>query len=780
MADWPLLELASDSLVISYATALLARMGAAVVKAERQPGGDPLRRRHPVVSTPAGEVSLSFLHTCAGKSLVACDPCQPSVERDALIATASLVLSDGTGGDIEPAPGACLIVVRPFGATGPHRNWKAGSFSLFHAAGLGFVSPRAPQVGASELVPPQAPWGYPIEYLVGSYVAAVAAAVLVGRYSGVLEISGQEVLLPLVRREIAAVRYERQVPSRVSRLWEVGPSGIYETADGAVYASIIDDDQWFRFLALIGRRDLADVPGLRTARERFKSAAAVDALLVPWFKARSSREVFELCGRASVPVGSALSAADLLSAEQLQDRRVFVRNDDAGVSMPGVPVRGPGIAVGGPLMAESGSTAGSCQGAPAIGTASPDGSRPRGRRLGAPLAGKRVVEFTHVWAGPLCGQLLADLGCEVIRVEHVSRIDVHRTGGPWPDGVPGHNRSGVWNAQNRGKYSCSINLKTLDGQQAALELAASSDIVIENFRPGVLTRLGLSPERIWALNPMTVIVSLSGYGQNGPWSGYPAYGPMMDALGGLCWATQTPDGRPQSINGWLPDVSAAFIGAYAAAVGLALMQRAGHGHHYDVSQLEATVSLLPEAVGQAQLAPQAEVQANVVPGHGTVLAQFNQADSWAAIVIRSASDRAEVTRAITGFAAGTSTDGAVPPGDRTMVIQLIGDRDSLCDRLQRAGVECVPVMSAGDLLEDEHLRARGSFVTLDHAEVGPFLTYRSAVRPADSRDGWQWANFPAPLLGEHTDLVLGRLMRLPAETFDVISTLQPAEQRAWR
>jgi crotonobetainyl-CoA:carnitine CoA-transferase CaiB-like acyl-CoA transferase len=779
MAEWSILELASDSLAISYATALLLRTGATVVKAERQPGGDPLRQRHPMVSTAAGNVSLSFLHTCGGKSFVACDPSRPSADRESLIASASLIISDGTADDIGPIHGSCLILVRPFGATGPHRNWRASSFSLFHAAGLGYVSPRAPQTGASELVPPQAPWGYPIEYLVGSYIAAVAAAILVGRYTGVLEISEQEVLLPLVRREIAAVRYEGQVPSRLSRLWEVGPSGFYETADGVVYASIINDDQWLRFLGLIGRSDQADRPELQTARERFKSAPAVDALLAPWFKARSSREVFELCGRASVPVGPALSAEDLLSAEQLRERHALVRNDAARVSMPAVPVRGMGIA------ADSATAVDRLGGSvpPAASLVMKDvnpeatvGRTVKGRKLGAPLAGKRVVEFTHVWAGPLCGQLLADLGCEVIRVEHISRIDVHRTGGPWPDGMPGHNRSGVWNAQNRGKYSCSIDLKSPDGQQAALELAASSDIVLENFRPGVLGRLGLGPERIWALNPMTVIVSLSGYGQDGPWSGYPAYGPMMDALGGLCWATQTPAGSPQSINGWLPDVSAAFIGAYAAAVGLGQVQQAGKGHHYDVSQFEATVSLLPEAIGQAQLDQSGEVRANIVPGQSTILAQFNNADSWAAIVIRSESDLLEVARVIADFAAS----GSAYEGGQTAVIQLTGDRDSLCDRLQRAGVECVPVMSAQDLLGDEHLRARGSFVTLDHAEIGPYLTYRSAVRPLDPRDGWQWANFPAPLLGEHTDLVLGRLMRLNDDAFDAVATPAVTERPAWR
>jgi crotonobetainyl-CoA:carnitine CoA-transferase CaiB-like acyl-CoA transferase len=406
----------------------------------------------------------------------------------------------------------------------------------------------------------------------------------------------------------------------------------------------------------------------------------------------------------------------------------------------------------------------------------PAGGRVPARRLGAPLAGKRVVEFTHVWAGPLCGQLLADLGCEVIRVEHTSRIDIHRTGGPWPNGTPGHNRSGVWNAQNRGKYSCSIDLKSPGGQQAALELAAASDVVIENFRPGVLGRLGLGREQIWALNPMTVIVSLSGYGQDGPWSGYPAYGPMMDALGGLCWASQTVSGHPQSINGWLPDVSAAFMGAYAAAVGLGQVQEAGKGHHYDVSQFEATVSLLPEAIGQAQLAQAGKVQANVVPGLGTVIAQFNGADSWAAVVIRSESDLREVSRVLADFS-GPSSAGEPC---QTSVIQLTGDRDALCDRLQLAGIECVPVMSARDLLGDEHLQARGSFVTLNHAEVGPYVTYRSAVRPADPRDGWQWANFPAPLLGEHTDLVLSRLLRMNAGALDVTTTSTKTERTAWR
>jgi crotonobetainyl-CoA:carnitine CoA-transferase CaiB-like acyl-CoA transferase len=108
-----------------------------------------------------------------------------------------------------------------------------------------------------------------------------------------------------------------------------------------------------------------------------------------------------------------------------------------------------------------------------------------------PLQGTRVLELTHVWSGPLCGQVLADLGAEVIRIESHERLDIHRRGGPYPDKIAGINRSGTWNAQNRNKLGCTLDLKSAEGKSLFLELVAKSEVVIENFTPETMSRLGL-------------------------------------------------------------------------------------------------------------------------------------------------------------------------------------------------------------------------------------------------------------------------------------------------
>lgn len=275
-----------------------------------------------------------------------------------------------------------------------------------------------------------------------------------------------------------------------------------------------------------------------------------------------------------------------------------------------------------------------------------------------PLAGTRVVDFGHVWAGPFCGQILGDLGAEVIRVESHGRLDVHRRAGPYA-GAPGIDTSTVWNAQNRGKLSCTLNLKDPRGVELATALVSRSQIVIENFKPRTLDRLGLGFERLRDAAPEIVLISLSGYGQDGPWITYPAYGPMMDAVGGIAHALRN-EGNPQSMNGWFPDTSAALYGALAALMGLRQAHATGEGVHYDISELESTVSLLPElmllaSVGWQGSTDPATVHSNVtgsddfacvLPAAGT--------DTWLALRIDNVT-QLQTTAEVLGLSADAVT-----------------------------------------------------------------------------------------------------------------------------
>ncbi|CDJ99061.1 putative L-carnitine dehydratase/bile acid-inducible protein F [Microbacterium sp. C448] len=212
-----------------------------------------------------------------------------------------------------------------------------------------------------------------------------------------------------------------------------------------------------------------------------------------------------------------------------------------------------------------------------------------------PLAGIRVADFGHVWAGPYCAATLADLGAEVIKVESGVRLDVHRRQGPYP-GEPDIDSSGVWNAQNRGKRSVSLNLKTSDGRELARRLVDVSDVAIENYAPGVMARLGLDYDSLAARNPGLIFASLSAFGQTGPQSSGVGYGPSLDGWSGMNSLNSHDDGVPGSLGGIFPDTGSGLYAAAAILAALIDRKRSGRGCFIDLSELEVSALLIGEQV----------------------------------------------------------------------------------------------------------------------------------------------------------------------------------------
>lgn len=653
-------EYADDSIAVSFAAAVLGALGAEVVKV--RPPGEP----HPYTDQHKRVVSGGLYELAAASDVLLTD--RPTGHR---------------------ARGA-TIVVTPFGLTGPWADWRADATALFHAGGVGYVTPRSAQTGSPGEIPPQAPAGHLVDYFCGMYAALLALACC-GSDGSLVDLSMQDCLLPLTRREIGAWLAEHRVASRSGRLWQVGPSDFYPAADGWVYVSVIEDEQWRRLLRLCGVT--GEPPAhLATARARFDNAADVEALIGPWLREHPTAEIFELTGAAGVPVGPAFSPADLSAQQELWRQGALTRRD--GVVLP--ELLPAGVRDRGPL-----------PGGPASDTATD--------RL--PLRGWRIVEFTHVWAGPLCGQFLADLGAEVIKVESHRYLDVHRRAGPYVAGHADLDGSTVFRAQNRGKLSCTLDLKTEQGRELALRLIGGADAVLENFRPGTLARLGLGLDALRQVRPRIVLVSLSGYGQTGPRRDFPAYGPMMDAVAGLSWLTRDPGGRPQSVNGWFPDVAGALYGAVCTVAEVRRARRTGRGGHVDVAELQSLLSLLPEL-----FTPDTDWQhAN----HGVTPIPCGAPDSWLVVPDEHA-------------AAAT-----------TLAAEL-GDPVEVCRRLQAGGVGAVPVLSAPDLLDNEHLRARRSFRCA--TEPTAATTMYAPAWVVDGRRGG--TDVPPPGLGEHTHQVL--------------------------
>jgi crotonobetainyl-CoA:carnitine CoA-transferase CaiB-like acyl-CoA transferase len=334
-----ILDVSSDSLAVAHCTSILGLLGHDVIKVESAPDGDPLRRRPPTVCLDGASVSLPFVWSSRAKHWVSvpADATARAAAIRILASAADVVLAN----DIEQAAGGAgrllTAVLSPFGSLGARAKWRAGSFALFHASGPGFVTPRAPMDGTSVIVNPQAPWGYVAEYFAGTNTAAIVLAYAVKPGPRVLDLSMQQMLLPLMRREVSAWQYDGRRASRRERLWRVAPSGYYRTRDGWCYVNVIEDHQWTALCRIMGNAEWAVDPRLLGADNRFVNLELLSPSLEDWFAGYTSAEIFEMCGQAGVPVGPANDPRQLLASAQLAFRQGFAAGPD-GMRLPQIPL----------------------------------------------------------------------------------------------------------------------------------------------------------------------------------------------------------------------------------------------------------------------------------------------------------------------------------------------------------------------------------------------------------------------------------------------------------
>src|SRR6266849_3603912 len=214
-----------------------------------------------------------------------------------------------------------------------------------------------------------------------------------------------------------------------------------------------------------------------------------------------------------------------------------------------------------------------------------------------PLAGVRVADFTWVWAGPYCTLQLAHLGAEVIRIETRTRPCITRVIPPWPEGKPGGlNRSGYFNQYNQGKRSLSLNFKDPAAREIANKLIAKSDVVVNNFAHGVMDKMGFGYDALKTIKPDIIMISLSGYGDTGPYRDYIAYGPAQVPLSGLSALTGYRGWPPMHSGFSYADPNAGVHGAFAVLAALYHRAKTGEGQYIDMSQWECAMALLPEGI----------------------------------------------------------------------------------------------------------------------------------------------------------------------------------------
>lgn len=380
-----------------------------------------------------------------------------------------------------------------------------------------------------------------------------------------------------------------------------------------------------------------------------------------------------------------------------------------------------------------------------------------------PLKNLRVIELGQLVAGPFCGQLLGDMGAEVIKVEPPGAGDPMRQ---WGRG----DAKLWWEVIARNKKSVSANLRTPQGQDLVRRLVATADVVIENFRPGTLEKWNLSPEELQQINPRLVMVRVSGYGQTGPYASRAGFGGIGEAMGGLRYVVGDPDRPPSRVGISLGDSLAATYGCIGALAALNERTISGRGQVIDTSLYESVLqvmeSLVPEYTASGLVR---ERSGSVLPGiapsnvykckDGEFLIGANQDGVFRRLC--AAMGRPELAED-PRYASHTARGNCQAELDDVIESWTSGFTiASLEELLVRHGVPSGRIFRAPDMIADPHFAARNSLVNVEHPEFGT-LTMQG-VFPRLSRTPGRVAQLAPREVGQDNEAVYGDLLGLSAE-----------------
>jgi formyl-CoA transferase len=382
-----------------------------------------------------------------------------------------------------------------------------------------------------------------------------------------------------------------------------------------------------------------------------------------------------------------------------------------------------------------------------------------------PLDGIRVLDLTRVLAGPYCTMFLGDLGAEVVKVEQPGVGDDTRGWGPPFTG----GESAYFLCVNRNKKSVTIDLKSKEGVALLRRLAERADVLIENFRPGTMERLGLGEKELRAINPKLIYASLSGFGANGPMSDAPGYDLIVQAWGGLMSITGTADGEPSKVGVAIIDLVAGLMLGKSIAAALFAREKLGVGQKIDTSLLEAEVACLIN-VGSNYLV-EGSIPRRWGNAHPSIVPyqSFKTADGYLVIGVASEGIWRRFCQAI--GRAEWADDSRFEKNsnrveNRSLLIGLLGEiflgrsTDEWLKLLNSAEVPCAPVQTVDQVFKAPQVLHREMLVQVEHPTAG---TVRMAGIPVKFSATPASVRLPPPLLGQHTEEVLASWLGMGSE-----------------
>ena len=512
-------------------------------------------------------------HLNYGKRVVSGDP---AAVRDA-IGTADLIICEGRPRDLHARqhdPGAlrrvnqtaAIVVISPFGQSGPQADDPATDLTLFFASGIARM--LTGQVDDLDEAPIR-PVGEQSAFI-GGIAAACAGmhAVMAAEPGAVVDVSIQEALATVAVTELARAGLSGKSWSR-RRLTDGNGATvcILPARDGYTAISPRDDHQWAAWVSVMGSPSWATDPRFASKPDRVANWDALYALMSEWSRDYDKQTIADMAQAAHVPSFPLREPAEQLGSAQLAYRNFYRAIEIAGqtIKVPGPPF---GLRISKPVTRDA-------------------RSKPTHSGGSMPLAGIRVLDFSWVIAGPTATRYLAAMGADVIKVEAPGRGDPGRT-------------SELHTVLGQAKRSIVLDLKKPEAIEIARALAAKSDVLVENFATGVMGRLSLGADALQAINPNLVYVSASGLGRTGPEAHAVAYGTLLQCYAGFAALNRHPGVPPRVGLAWLDPMCGLML-AFITAAALWHRRRTGGVARIDFSMLEAMLWTMAEPLLAAQL-----------------------------------------------------------------------------------------------------------------------------------------------------------------------------------
>ena len=381
--------------------------------------------------------------------------------------------------------------------------------------------------------------------------------------------------------------------------------------------------------------------------------------------------------------------------------------------------------------------------------------------MAGPLDGIKVLDLTRVLAGPYATMLLGDLGAEVIKIEQPGTGDESRNFGPFKNGF-----SLYFMSVNRGKQSVTLNLKTEQGQTIFKQLLEQTDVLVENFRPGTMEKLGLDYDTLKVEHPSLIYAACSGFGQTGPYAQQGAYDMIIQGMGGIISITGEPDGPPVRVGTSISDITAALFTTIGVLSALHHRNQTGKGQFVDVAMLDSLVAVLENAVVRYFATGEAPKPLGARHPAITPFEAFASADGHVIIALGNDTlwakfcEHVERQELISDERFQTNADRTENHSELFPILsEIMSQRktDDWIDSLGVIGVPCGPINTMDKVVSHPQVQAREMITRIAHRMTGevevPGMPIKLSKTPGN-------VDAPAPSLGEHTTEVLTGLLRM--------------------